>query len=91
MPRPSRVLCERAGLLADIAVTDHWMRAKLLTSTRCPARFNVDRVFFPGGIVPGAAPRPIPGTCDQPESASVLGDCGPVVKSFAWLTNPVHC
>src|SRR4030088_3436481 len=42
------VPCERAGLLADIAAADQRKHAKLLTTTRCPARFNLDRTFFPG-------------------------------------------
>ena len=41
VPCPSRVLCERAGLLADIAASDHRIHAKLLTTTRCPARFPI--------------------------------------------------
>jgi hypothetical protein len=53
---PSRVLCERAGLLADIAAADHWIHAKLLTTTRCPARFNLDGGFL-RWMVPGRRPR----------------------------------
>jgi hypothetical protein len=41
VPCPSRVLCARAGLLADIAAADHRIHAKLLTT-----RFNLDRTFF---------------------------------------------
>ena len=48
-PCPSGVLCERARLLADIAAADYRIHAKLLTTTGCPAGFNLDRSFFPGG------------------------------------------
>jgi hypothetical protein len=36
---PSRVLCERARFLADIAAADYQIHAKLLTTTRRPVRF----------------------------------------------------
>jgi hypothetical protein len=52
------VLCERAAFLADIAAVDHRIRAKLLTTTRCPARFNLDRTFFPGSTEPRGAWNP---------------------------------
>jgi len=41
----ARVVCERAGLLADIAAADRRIRQKLLTTTRRPARFSLDRSF----------------------------------------------
>ena len=65
VPRPSRVLCERAGFLADIAAADDRIHAKPLTPTRCPARFNLDAALLPGSIVPGTAPGPIFRTPDQ--------------------------
>jgi hypothetical protein len=46
------VLCERAGLLADLAAANRRTYAKLLTTTGCPARFNLDRIFFSGSTVP---------------------------------------
>jgi len=60
VPCPSRVLCERAGFLADIAAADHRIHPRLLTTTRCPARFNLDRrrvaQAFVDGIEPVGAP-----------------------------------
>jgi hypothetical protein len=58
VPCPSRVLCESAGLLADIAAGNHRIDAKLLTTARGLARFNLDPAFFSGSIVPGTAPGP---------------------------------
>jgi len=52
VPCPSRALGERAGLLADIAAVDLRIHAKLLTTTGCPARFNLDRAFFGGWPTP---------------------------------------
>ena len=46
VPRPSRVLCERAGLLADIAAVDHRIHSKLLTTTRCPGGWPTQAAFF---------------------------------------------
>jgi hypothetical protein len=46
-------LLREGGLLADIAAADRRMHAKLLTTTRCPVRFNLECGFFPGSIVPG--------------------------------------
>jgi hypothetical protein len=51
VPRPSRVLCERAGLLADIAAADHRIHAERLTATRCPARFSLAAPSCRGRIV----------------------------------------
>jgi hypothetical protein len=45
--------CERAGLLADIAAADHRIHAKLLTTTRCPARFPVWNRIAGGPLKPG--------------------------------------
>ena len=45
----SRSLRE-GGALADIAAADHPIHANLLLTTRCPARFNLDRAFFGGSI-----------------------------------------
>jgi hypothetical protein len=52
VPRPSRVLCERAGLLADIAAADHRIHAKLLTTTRCPARLGSAQAARARTLVP---------------------------------------
>lgn len=38
---PFRVLCENAGPLADIAAADQPIHAKLLTTTRLPARLPI--------------------------------------------------
>jgi hypothetical protein len=48
VPCPSRVLCERAGLLADIAAADHRIQSQQLASARCPVRFNLDCAFLSG-------------------------------------------
>jgi len=72
VPCPSRVLCERAGLLADIAAADHRIQAELLAAPRCPVRFNLDRTLFPSRIVEGTAPLPIFRTSDQPALDRVL-------------------
>jgi hypothetical protein len=48
---------KKARLLADSAAADHRIHAMLLTTMRCPARFNLDRGFFAGGTVPGRCPQ----------------------------------
>ena len=70
--RPSHVLCERAGLLADIATADHWIRAKLLASAHCPVRFNLHRTLLPRRIVEGTTPHPIFRTSNQSALDRVL-------------------
>lgn len=69
VPCASRVL---RGFLADIAVADYWINAELLTTNRCPLRLNLYSAFGSGGIVPGAAPRPILGTRGQSALYCVL-------------------
>src|ERR1700692_3939532 len=46
VPCPSRVLCERAGLLVDVTAADHLIHAKGFVTTRCPTRSNLDHNFL---------------------------------------------
>jgi len=75
VPRPSRVLCERAGLLADIAAADHRIHAKLLTTARCPARFNLDRTS--GSVTP----QPL--ACAKPPAPNNPGQASPGSRASA--------
>jgi hypothetical protein len=56
------LLARGRGFSADIAAANRSISAELLTTTGCPMRLNLYPAFSSGGIVLGAAPRPILGT-----------------------------
>jgi len=87
VPCPSRVLCERAGPLADVAAADQRIPAKLLTTSGCPMRFNLHCALHPRRIVEGTTPLPILRTNDQPALDRVLMHVIQLFRQFPFTEN----